>query len=104
MANTYDRYSMFREDGEVKIVPFGKIEKKSSDLFEVYKKNSTRLDLVSYKYYGNPNYAWLIMQANPEFGSMEYEIPDGSVLRIPYPLDASIRSYEESIKKYNELY
>ena len=102
--DTYDRYSMFEEDGEFKIVPFGKIEQKSSDLFETYKKNESRLDLISYKYYDNPNYGWLIMQANPEFGSMEYEIPDGSVLRIPYPLAASIKSYEDSIRKYNELY
>lgn len=101
---TYNRYSMFEEDGEFKIVPFGKIEKKSSDLFETYKKNETRLDLLSSKYYDDPNYGWLIMQANPEFGSMEYEIPDGSILRIPYPLNASIQSYEDSIRKYNELY
>ena len=101
---TYNRYSMFIKDGEYKIVPFGKIPKKSSDLFETYKKNETRLDLLSYKYYNDSNYGWLIMQANPEYGSMEYEIPDGSVLRIPYPLAASIQSYEESIRNYNELY
>ena len=48
---TYDRYTLFRENGDFKIVPFGKIEPKDSDFFELYKKNETRLDLLSYKYY-----------------------------------------------------
>ena len=76
---------------------------KDSDFFELYKKNETRLDLLSYKYYNDPNYGWLIMQANPEYGSMEFEIPDGAELRIPYPLNVSIDSYELSIRKYYEL-
>ena len=100
---TYDRYTLFRENGDFKIVPFGKIEPKDSDFFELYKKKETRLDLLSYKYYNDPNYGWLIMQANPEYGSMEFEIPDGAELRIPYPLNVSIDSYELSIRKYYEL-
>ena len=100
---TYDRYTLFRENGDFKIVPCGKIEPKDSDFFELYKKNETRLDLLSYKYYNDPNYGWLIMQANPEYGSMEFEIPDGAELRIPYPLNVSIDSYELSIRKYYEL-
>ena len=100
---TYDRYTLLRENGDFKIVPFGKIEPKDSDFFELYKKNETRLDLLSYKYYNDPNYGWLIMQANPEYGSMEFEIPDGAELRIPYPLNVSIDSYELSIRKYYEL-
>ena len=100
---TYDRYTLFRENGDFKIVPFGKIEPKDSDFFELYKKNETRLDLLSYKYYNDPNYGWLIMQANPEYGSMEFEIPDGAEVRIPYPLNVSIDSYELSIRKYYEL-
>ena len=48
---TYDRYTLFRENGDFKIVPFGKIEPKDSDFFELYKKNETRLDLLLYKKY-----------------------------------------------------
>ena len=95
---SYDRYRKFRIDGEIKIVPFCKIPKKNTDFYE------TRLDLLSYDYYGNGDYAWLIMQANPEYGSMEFEIPDGVMLRIPYPLDDAISSYEQGINRYNDLY
>lgn len=101
---TYDRYSQFRINNEIRLVPFGNIKKNTSDYYEVYHKGETRLDLLSYNYYKNPNYGWLILQANPEVGSMEYEIKDGSVLRIPYPLGLAIESYRKSIEEYYKLY
>lgn len=100
---TYDRYTLFRKNGEIKIVPFGKIPPKESDYFETYKRGRTRLDIISQQYYNDPNYGWLILQANPEVGSMEYEIPDNSVLRIPYPLGQSIEDYRQSIETYYNL-
>lgn len=101
---TYDRYSQFRGDGDITIVPFGKIPNKPTDFFEVYRKNETRLDILSYNYYNDANYGWLILQANPEYGSMEYEIPDGVTLRIPYPLSETLSDYRASIDIYNKLY
>lgn len=101
---TYDRYSQFRHGNEIDMVPFGNVRPKSTDYFEVYKKNESRLDIISYKYYNNPNYGWLILQANPEVGSLEYEIKDGTTLRIPYPLSTSIQDYRDSIDEYYRLY
>jgi len=101
---TYDRYSQFREGDNIDVVPFGEVRKKNTDKYEVYRKNKSRLDLLSYKYYNNANYGWLILQANPEVGSMEYEIPDGTLLRIPYPLSVSIQDYRDSIEEYYRLY
>lgn len=101
---SYDRYTMFRVDGEIKVVPFAKIGVRDSDYYEEYKRGKTRLDILSYEYYGDANYAWLIMQANPEFGSMEYEIPDSVILRIPFPLTEAINDYEASIEQHNKLY
>lgn len=101
--STYDRYDSFREDGEIKIVPFIPIPIKSTDINVIYHKNKSRLDLISYQYYGNANYGWLIMQANPSLGSMEFEIPDGSLLRIPYPLELTIERYIADINQYNAL-
>lgn len=59
-----------------------------------------KMDTLSYKYYGDANYGWLIMQANPQYGSMEFSIPDGVPLRIPYPLSTAKTRYEEGIQKY----
>lgn len=101
---TYDRYSQFRGEGTIKMVPFIKIPEKITDYFETYIAGQTRLDLLSNKYYQNPNYDWLIMMANPEYGSMEFAIPNNVELRIPYPLDITLRDYNNAIRKYNELY
>jgi len=101
---SYDRYKNFRVNGRVRVVPAIAIDEKPSDLFEVYHAGVTRLDVVSYDYYGDANYDWLIMAANPQYGSMEFAIPDGAELRIPYPLGATLEAYNERVREYEQLY
>jgi hypothetical protein len=101
---SYDRYSQFRQDGAISIVPYGKVPAKDTDFFEIYVKGKTRLDILSYQYYNDSSYGWLIMQANPQYDSIEFEIPDMVTLRIPYPLSQSIQDYRASIEEYNKLY
>ena len=96
----YDRYKQFRIDGEVKKIPFLTIDKETTDLYVTFDKSKMRLDSLSYKYYGDANYAWLLMMANPQFGSMEFEIPDKVLFRIPYPLQTATLRYERAINKY----
>ena len=97
----YDRYQKFRKDGEIEIVPGIKITKENTDIYLLYDKNKMRMDTLSYKYYGDPDYGWLILQANPHVGSMEYLIEDGAVVRVPYPLTTAISRYEQAIDEYN---
>ena len=101
---TFNRYTPFNSDGKIEIVPFVSIRKKSTDKTIIYKKNTMRLDKLSYDYYSNPDYAWLIMQANPVYGSIENFIPDGVILRIPFPLEETINLYLNDITTYKELY
>jgi hypothetical protein len=100
----YNRYKSFIEDGTYKRVPFIEIPISNSDFYTYYEVGKTRLDLLSYQYYGDANYDWLIMQANPSVGSLEFKIKDKTRLRIPYPLDVALQGYESEIKKYNKLY
>ena len=72
--------------------------------YYVHHDVNTRLDMLSYDYYGDPNYGWLIMQANPEYGSLEFKIPQNALLRIPFPLELAITNYNEGIRKYKKLY
>ena len=44
------------------------------------------------------------MQANPQYGSLEFNIPDGSEIRIPYPLNNSLKDYQKSIDDYRKYY
>lgn len=96
----YDRYQSFRSDGNIEIVPFIEIERYDTDIDIVFNKSSMRMDNLSYKYYGDPNYGWLIMQANPQYGSIEFMIPNGVNFRIPYPLNTAKTRYEQGIEKY----
>ena len=99
----FDRYSMFKSNGKIEIVPFVSIVNKKTDKKIVFNKKTMRFDKLSYKYYGSPDYAWLIMLANPEYGSIENFIQDGVVLRIPYPLDETLNRYLNDINTYKEL-
>jgi hypothetical protein len=99
MAEYYDRYKEFRIDGQILKVPLTLISHSDTDLFITFDKSKMRMDTLSYKYYGDANYGWLLMMANPQFGSMEFEIPDKVLFRIPYPLQNALVRYEEDVKK-----
>lgn len=104
MAEEYfDRYGMFKFDGQVKTVPFIKLDRKGSD-FIVTTKENTRFDKLSQEYYGNGKHGFLILQANPEYGSLEFSIPVGTNIRIPFPFKTTLMDYQEKIKRHIELY
>lgn len=100
----YSRYKSFIVDGAYKKVPFIKVPESPTDCFVYYEFGKTRLDLLSYQYYNDPNYGWLILQANPEYGSLEFKLNNNAKLRIPYPLENGIQGYEEELAKYVKLY
>ena len=101
---SFDRYSRFRINGQITKIPMVTLTEKDSDRFIVYKAGVTRLDNVSYEHYGDANYDWLIMLANREYGSLEFNIPDGATLRIPWPLSLTLEDYNNQVEKYITLY
>jgi hypothetical protein len=56
------------------------------------------LDKISQQYYSVPYYGWLILMANPDVASSEWEIPDNTTLRVPYPLQDTLKEYETKLK------
>ena len=104
MAQYYDRYEKFRDNGEVKPVPGITIKPELSDKQVVYKLGKTRMDKLSQEYYGNPYHGWLIMMANPQYGGMEFSIPDSAKIRIPFPFTNAVERYILEVNKHKELY
>lgn len=98
----YDRYEEFKVNGSMKILPFLRIPTKSTDIRVTYKEDS-RLDIISQDIYNNPNLGWLILQANPQYGAIEFDIPIGSSLTVPFPLQESLADYERAIIRYRNL-
>ena len=104
MAQYADRYSQFRTNGMILPVFGTPIIAESTDKTIVYRKGRTRLDNVSNDYYNNPYSGWLIMLANPEYGGLEFNIPDLAVIRVPFPYDSAVSRYITEIKNHKILY
>ena len=102
--NYFNRYDFFIQDGNYRIVPGIEIPIKGTDKYIQYKKNKDRLDKISQDYYGTPLFGWLILQANPLAGSVEFEISDNFMLRIPFPLITTLQDYKRNVELYNLYY
>jgi hypothetical protein len=96
----YNRYNEFLVDGQQTVVPYINLPSKSTDKKYIYKVGMTRLDKVSQQYYGSPTFGWLILMGNPIYGGLEWNIPDGAILTIPYPLIASLQDYKNELENY----
>lgn len=99
----YDRYRGVRSNGIVGFPPAVRLTEKGTDYTTTYTRGVTHLDDLSYDYYGDCSYAWLILMANPQYGASEFEIPDGSELRIPYPLDRTLENLTALTEAYFTL-
>lgn len=93
----YNRYNTFLVNGQQTVVPFVNLPSKPSDKRYIYKVGQSRMDKISQQYYGTPYFGWLIEQANPQFGGLENNIPDGSILTIPFPLLSSLQDYKTAL-------
>jgi hypothetical protein len=94
----FNRYQQFLIDGQQTVVPYVNLPKKSTDVKYVFRAGVSRLDKISQEYYSSPYFGWLILLGNPEYGGLEWNIPDNAVITIPYPLVASLQDYNNSLK------
>lgn len=100
----YDRYQFFIQDGEFNIVPGIEIPIKGTDKYMQYTRGKDRLDKLSQEYYNSPTFGWLIMMANPQAGTNEFEIPNNFLLRIPFPLVNTLQDYRRGVELYKLYY
>jgi hypothetical protein len=104
MAQYFDRYNNFRADGSIKPLPGITIPESSTDVYALYKKGQSRLDKISNTYYNNPYSGWIILLANPQFGGLEFNIPDMTSIRVPYPFTDAIQRYINEVNNHKILY
>jgi hypothetical protein len=93
----YNRYKDFLINGQQTVVPFLSIPPRVSDQQYLYRTGKSRLDKISFEKYGTPYFGWLILAANPLYGGLEQNIPDGTILIIPFPLTASLQDYKAAL-------
>jgi hypothetical protein len=95
----YNRYSILKnDDGTIDSMPFVSIPERSSDKYEYWNTTFSRMDKLAQKYYGNPFFDFLILYANPAYLN-EFDIPDGALIRIPFPLTQARSDYEVALEQ-----
>lgn len=93
----YKRYDILKNtDGTTDSMPFVNLPTNPSDKFEYWNTNFSRMDKISQKYYGNPFYDFLILYANKIYLN-EFDILDGALIRIPFPLSKVKADYEAAL-------
>lgn len=100
----FNRYSKLYRNGVITKMPHVSINEMATDYYEQYRRGFSRLDNISFNYYGSPDYGWLILLANPDVGGLEFAIPDGTMLRIPFPLELALEDFNNKIEIYDSLY
>jgi len=104
MPRYFDRYEEFRSNDKMKPIPGLTLTQTSGDKTVLYKLGETRLDKVSNAYYNSPYFGWLIMSANPQFGGLEFLIPDQTIIVVPFPFEDAIGRYIQLVNNYKLLY
>lgn len=96
----YNRYYLLDTINDVKeMLPFVTLPSNTTDKYEYWKSEFSRYDKLAQKYYQNPFYDFLIALANPQFMS-EWDIPDNTLVKIPFPLSKAKSDYEQFVKNY----
>ena len=93
----YRRYEILKNDnGTTDEMPFVNLSQNPSDKYEYWNTEFSRMDKIAQKYYGNPFYDFLILYANRIYLN-EFDIPDGALIRIPFPLQKAKADYEAAL-------
>lgn len=100
----YDRYKSLIVDGEPTFHPDIQLEPKSTDKFDIYEVGKTRFDKLSEKYYEEPFWGFLIMIANPELEGLEFLIANETAIRIPFPLEETLRELKDKVQQKKKYY
>ena len=98
----YRRYEILKNDnGTTDAMPFVNLATNSSDKFEYWNTEFSRLDKLAQKYYWNPFYDFLILYGNKIYLN-EFDIPDGALIRIPFPFQKAKADYDAALQAFKK--
>ena len=92
----YNFYSLLKDNDKLRNMPPIRIEKKSTDKSVTYNKQKNRLDTIAGNIYNDETLWRLILWANEEY-FLEFDIPDNTVIRVPYPVQDVINEIQQEI-------
>jgi hypothetical protein len=98
----FDRYIIYRNEGDIDQLPFVKLPESGSDKYIRYVVGDTRFDKLSQKYYGTPIYDFFILMANPQRIN-EFDFEDNEIVRIPFPISQVKNYYIQEMERLKRL-
>ena len=92
----YNFYDLLKINDSLMEMPAISIKKRDTDKSVVYNKQKNRLDTIAGNVYQDETYWRLILWANEQY-FMEFDIPDNTVIRVPWPLNDVIAEVQSKI-------
>jgi len=92
----FNFYSLLKNADKLRDMPAVHIKHRTTDRSVMYNKNKTRLDVIAGDIYKDETMWRLILWANEQY-FMEFDIPDNTVIRVPYPLQDVLNEVNKSI-------
>lgn len=92
----YNFYSLLKDNDKLRDMPSIKIEKRSTDKSVTYNKQLNRLDNIAGNIYNDETLWRLILWASEQY-FMEFDIPDNTVIRVPWPLQDVLNEVQTKI-------
>ena len=96
MAQNFNVYLINAGESDLGSMPPIEINSRSTDKKIIYNKNKTRLDVIAGDIYEDETMWKAILWANPEY-AMEFDIPDDTVIRVPFPKNDVITEIAQKI-------
>ena len=94
MAYNFNKFLISGKD--LQDMPPISIENRETDRRMIYDKKRVRLDNIAGDVYNDETLWKVILWANPEY-FYEYDIPDGTVIRIPLPKEDVLQEITSKI-------
>jgi hypothetical protein len=82
----FNFYKPLKDSDVLKDMPPVQISVRKTDKYITYRKEKMRLDFIAGEIYEDETLWRLILWANPEY-FLEFDIPDDTIIRIPYPVN-----------------
>lgn len=95
---SYNFYELLRDNDKLRNMPPIRIDKRDSDKSISYNSQRNRLDTIAGSVYSDETLWRLILWANEEY-FFEYDIPDNTVIRVPYPVNDVISEIQQKISE-----
>lgn len=92
----FDLNKLLVDGDQIKPMPAITISNRSTDKRVIYNSNLTRLDRIAGDIYEDETYWKIILWANPAY-YLEFDIPNNTVIRVPFPLNDVLKEVTNQI-------